>query len=66
MSGKWSGGIANREWNRAAGQRYFGRLARDAEHRLYLAVAGERFYCEACGGFHPLAEHRACRRGGAS
>jgi hypothetical protein len=60
-AGGWSGGVANREWNRAAGQGYFGRLARDAEHRLYLAVADECFYCEACGACHPLREHRICR-----
>lgn len=59
----WSGGAANREWNRAAGLGYFGRLAREAEHRLYLQLAAERFYCEACGGSHPLSEHRLCRRG---
>lgn len=36
-----------------------GDLERD--QALSAAMAGVAFYCETCRGFHPLAEHQACR-----
>jgi hypothetical protein len=58
--GKWSGGVANRTWQRGT------RVTKwpgDTERgpRLYEQLAGERFLCEICGVMHPLAEHRQCR-----
>lgn len=37
-------------------------LARD--RALSAAMTGVPFWCETCGGYHPLAEHQACRAGG--
>lgn len=31
------------------------------DRALAAAMASVPFHCEACGGFHPLREHRACR-----
>jgi hypothetical protein len=61
MSGQWSGGVANRTWQRPGHRvtRYPG----DAERgrRLFELLKHERFWCDNCGGVHPLAEHRDCR-----
>jgi len=29
---------------------------------LYESVAAKPFWCDNCGGMHPLREHRTCRR----
>jgi hypothetical protein len=60
--GKWSGGIANRTWSRFSGARVV-EFSGDAERsaRLDVALAGESFWCEACGQVHPLRQHRECR-----
>ncbi len=59
--GKWSGGIANRTWQRTTGR--VTDLPGDKERgeRLALEMDGERFWCETCGRTHPLIEHRRCR-----
>lgn len=62
MSGQWTGGSVNRQWIRP-GSRVTdlpGDRARGV--RLAAELATARFWCETCGGVHPLAEHRACRR----
>jgi hypothetical protein len=61
---RWSGGIANREWSRAAGQLNLSRLSPAEEHELYLEQRDLSFYDDACGGFHPMREHQQCRTGG--
>jgi hypothetical protein len=61
---RWSGGLANREWSRAAGQSNLARLPAEEEHELYLTMLDESFYCDACGGFHPMREHQQCRTPG--
>ena len=61
MSGQWSGGAANRQWARP-GRRVFDTpadRARFAEKFPHLMDA--RFWCDNCGGNHPLREHRDCR-----
>jgi hypothetical protein len=65
MSGEWTGGGANRYWQRPG---YRGGVIDDPERdaRLYAAMANERFFCETCTGVHPLAEHRLCRDGRAA
>lgn len=60
---RWSGGIANREWNRAAGQLNLTPLTPTEAHELYLSMLDESFYDETCGSSHPLREHQACRTG---
>jgi len=61
MSGEWSGGIANRTWQRP-GSRH-ARAEGDDQRgpRLYAQLARTPFWCDNCGGCHPLAEHRQCR-----
>ena len=59
--GKWSGGAANRAWIRPGSRYRRDGLSDDRRHELYEQMAGESFYCEACGGHHPLREHQACR-----
>ena len=59
--GRWSGGIANREWNRAAGQLNLAPITDADAHQLYLDQRDNSFYCETCGAAHPLREHRLCR-----
>ena len=61
MSGKWSGGAANRYWARP-GRRVLN-VPGDTERgpRLFAALAAEPFWCDNCGRGHPLAEHRDCR-----
>jgi hypothetical protein len=62
MSGEWTGGAANRHWQRKG---YRGPVAADdAERgaRLYAELAETPFWCEVCGGTHPLREHRNCRK----
>lgn len=61
MSGEWSGGVANRAWRRKG---HRGAPVRgDAERgkRLFALLAQVPFWCETCGGLHPLAEHKQCR-----
>jgi len=62
MSGEWTGGSANRHWQRTG---YRGPRIDDAElgQRLFDELADARFWCEVCGGCHPLREHQACRDG---
>jgi hypothetical protein len=61
VTGQWSGGAANRYWQRP------GSRLRDVEgdaergRRLYELLKDERFWCDNCGGMHPLREHRDCR-----
>ena len=61
MSGEWSGGSANRSWHRTGhrGAPVDGDTERGA--RLFAELAGTPFWCDTCGGCHPLAEHAACR-----
>jgi hypothetical protein len=61
VSGQWSGGTANRYWQRPGSRARH--VTGDAERgrRLYAELAGERFWCDNCGSLHPLAEHRGCR-----
>jgi len=61
MSGEWSGGVANRTWQRK-GHRG-GPVDGDTERgqRLYAERAHTPFWCETCGGCHALGEHKACR-----
>jgi hypothetical protein len=63
MSGKWSGGVANRTWNRQ-----YRSVAvtgdEDRSERLFDALADEWFWCEHCGRTHPLWEHTKCRAAG--
>jgi hypothetical protein len=63
VSGEWSGGSQNRSWQRK-GHRG-GPVPGDNERgpRLYNELAGTPFWCDTCGGTHPLAEHKACRDG---
>jgi hypothetical protein len=58
--GKWSGGAANRSWNRPGSRAV---LADDSARalRLWQLMRHERFLCEACGQMHELIEHQACR-----
>lgn len=58
MSGRWSGGVANRQWARPGV-----RTAGDPElaTRLDEEMAAVRFWCDNCGRVHPLREHRTCR-----
>lgn len=57
----WSGGAANREWNRAAGQVQLARLPAEVEHQLYLDHLDQPMWCPDCNGHHPLREHAECR-----
>jgi hypothetical protein len=59
--GKWSGQGANRYWARPGSRRRG--VAGDPERsaRLAAALAAATFFCENCGGTHPLSEHAACR-----
>lgn len=57
----WSGGAANRQWNRAAGQAVIPRLPPETEHQLYLEMLDKVFWCDHCNGTHPLRDHKACR-----
>lgn len=61
MSGRWSGGTANRYWQRPGSR--LRNVPGDAERgkRLFAQLAQESFWCDNCGDCHPLAEHRACR-----
>lgn len=63
MSGEWTGGVANRHWQRKGhrGGHVQGDTARG--RRLFAELADEPFWCESCGGSHPLREHAACRAG---
>jgi hypothetical protein len=65
--GKWSGGAANRTWGRFNGARVVawpGDVERAA--RLAAQLAGELFWCDACGARHALIEHRQCRAAAAA
>lgn len=61
MSGQWSGAGANRYWQRPGSR--LRSVAGDAERgrRLYELMKDEPFWCDNCGGSHPLCEHRDCR-----
>jgi len=61
VSGQWSGGSANRYWQRAGSR--VRNVPGDTERRqrLYRLLADERFWCDNCGAMHPLHEHRDCR-----
>lgn len=61
MSGRWSGGAANRAWGRPGrrGPPPAGDAARGA--RLFALLAGQRFWCETCNGSHLLRDMQACR-----
>ena len=37
-------------------------LAAELERRLFEQVKHERFLCDTCGEYHPLIEHRDCRK----
>jgi hypothetical protein len=61
--GRWSGGRENRDWARPGSRHYPEQLDAATRRGLYDAVADEPFWCETCGGTHPLREHRDCRKG---
>lgn len=58
MSGKWTGGVANRYWTRP-GVRTTGNPETAA--RLFEELKDTPFWCDNCGSMHPLIEHRDCR-----
>jgi hypothetical protein len=62
MAGKWSGGAANRTWGRAGYVAPITKGDRERGRRLARELAAELFWCELCGGRHPLAEMRTCAR----
>jgi len=53
---RWSGGLANRQWNRAGGRENLPRLPAQVEHQMYLDKLDSSFYCE-CGHMHTLREN---------
>jgi hypothetical protein len=59
--GKWSGGIANRTWARPGSRYASDGMTGEQRRALYESVKDEPFWCETCGGAHPLREHRECR-----
>jgi len=59
VSGKWTGGAQNRMWIHGDRPRNVPDPERD--RRLWAEMSGMAFWCEACGGTHPLREHAACR-----
>lgn len=61
MSGQWSGGVANRTWQRPGNRNrnVSGDPARSA--RLFALLKHERFWCGVCGCTHRLIEISACR-----
>ena len=61
MSGQWSGGGANRYWQRPGSR--VRNVEGDAERsqRLAALLADTPFWCDNCGACHPLREHRNCR-----
>lgn len=63
MSGHWTGGAANRMWVRTGNHNRFAPGDKERGPRLYTQMAGTVFWCETCGGSHPLREHHACREG---
>jgi hypothetical protein len=54
---RWSGGLANREWNRAGGRENLPRLPAQVEHQMYLDKLDTSFYCDGCSQTHPLREN---------
>lgn len=61
MSGQWSGGVANRTWQRP-GRRVTNMPGdRERSARLFEQLKDTRFWCDVCGSLHPLKEHSACR-----
>jgi hypothetical protein len=61
VSGRWSGGAANRTWSRPGNRNR--NVPGDAERgaRLFELLKHERFWCDVCGGTHQLIEISACR-----
>lgn len=59
--GKWSGGAANRSWNRPGSRLRAGPETAQRDHRLYEQMKDLPFYCETCGQMHPMVEHQRCR-----
>jgi hypothetical protein len=62
VSGHWTGGAANRRWVRSGNHNTYAPGDAERGRRLYTQMANVRFWCEVCGGCHPLREHRDCRR----
>lgn len=63
MSGRWTGGVANRDRNVRYLNHQAPTLTRAEEHDLFERMADEPFWCECCGQMHPLIEHKDCRNG---
>lgn len=61
MSGKWSGGVANRTWQRPGNRNRNVPGDRERSARLFEALKDTPFWCDNCGSVHPLIEHRECR-----
>ena len=60
MATRWRGGAANRTWGRQGYVAPVVKDDRDRGRRLARQLAAELFWCENCGGRHPLAELREC------
>ena len=56
MGGQWSGGVANRTWQRPGSRTR--NLPGDTERsaRLFQRLQHARFWCDVCGGTHQLIE----------
>ena len=63
MAGKWSGGAANRYWQRPGSRVLHVHGDKERGQRIFAAIQHEPFWCDNCGGLHPLIEHRRCRAG---
>ena len=61
MSGQWSGGVANRTWTRPGSRIRAQPRDRERDARLEAHLAQALFWCDVCGGTHPLIEIRECR-----
>ena len=63
MSGEWTGGHTGvgRRWHRQG--RRGGSLDDTPElrARLWDETRHQPFWCDNCGGLHPLIEHQICR-----
>ena len=60
--GQWSGGVANRTWQRPGNRNRYAEGDAERGPRLEALLAHERFWCDVCGGLHALIEIRDCRK----